>query len=330
MPEITDPFAPLNDAFPEQEETVDTTLNETSEEEIAATAPLVLDNAPLSNEEKPSLFEHMEGLNEEELSDPNRIAVTIADKAVPLVVFFGPPSCGKTMTMVRLTRYLNSLGYNVAPVRTFRPSFDANYKRLCDNFNQIINQDDAHAATNRMNFMLVEVVKDGRRLCQFLEAPGEGYFDPAHPQHAFPAYVNSIINSNNRKIYCAFVEPDWKDQSDRSNYAQRIGMLKSQMSTKDRTIFVFNKIDQTNYVISRGKVHTREAQKGIDQLYPGIFAPFREHRPLISFIKPWNCRFIPFQTGTYTQDAAGNYTYQQGPDEYPRNLWNAIMNSIKG
>ena len=33
----------------------------------------------------------------EEQKDPNKIHVKIADQETPIVVFFGPPACGKTM-----------------------------------------------------------------------------------------------------------------------------------------------------------------------------------------------------------------------------------------
>ena len=59
------------------------------------------------------------GLTASEINDPNSIKVTIADPKTPIVVLYGPPSCGKTMTLVRLTRYLNSKGYSVVPDRIF-------------------------------------------------------------------------------------------------------------------------------------------------------------------------------------------------------------------
>lgn len=34
-------------------------------------------------------------MSSEELNDANKIKVTIADYKTPLVVFFGPPACGK-------------------------------------------------------------------------------------------------------------------------------------------------------------------------------------------------------------------------------------------
>ena len=132
------------------------------------------------------------GLSEAEKQDPNKIIVTIPNKKVPLVVLFGPPACGKTMTLVRLTRYLQSEGYIISPIREFRPSSDKNYDEICDNFDTMINSANAAASTNRVSFMLVDVLnKNGRSLCQILEAPGEHYFNPEKPRNGFPSYVNT-------------------------------------------------------------------------------------------------------------------------------------------
>ena len=102
---------------------------------------------------------------------PNRIQVTVKDKDVPLVLLFGPPACGKTMTLIRLTRYLKSAGYQVAPVRSLRSSADVHYKRLCDGFDDMVNALDAASSTDRISFLLVEVSKNGRRLCQNSRGP---------------------------------------------------------------------------------------------------------------------------------------------------------------
>ena len=59
----------------------------------------------------------------------NDVQVTVSDKSTPIVVLFGPPACGKTMTLIRLSRYLKTIqgGYRIEPVRSFRPSDDADY-----------------------------------------------------------------------------------------------------------------------------------------------------------------------------------------------------------
>ena len=271
------------------------------------------------------------GLSATELNDANSISVTVADPDAPLIVLFGPPDCGKTMTLVRLTRYLKTKGgYTVAPIRTFRPESDTNYGDICTNFDSMINDDNAAASTQRISFMLVEVIKNGKRLCQILEAPGEFYFDPEKTkQNEFPNYVNKIIASNNRKIWTIMVEPDWKDQTHRNNYVSRIAYLKQKMRSKDKTVFIFNKIDKTNFIISVGNIHVKAAITEIQNLYPNIFIPFLNQNPITKLWKKHNCKFVPFQTGFYTK-AVNGLTYQAGPEEYCTILWNTLMKNIYG
>lgn len=271
----------------------------------------------------------IKGLSEAEQNDPNSIQVTVADTTVPLIVLFGPPACGKTMTLVRLTRHLQSEGYTIAPVRTFRPTSDKNYAEICDNFDYMINSSKAAQANDRISFMLIEVIKNGRRLCQILEAPGEFYFNPKKPNDAFPNYVNTIIASSNRKIWTIMTEPKWLDYTDRMNYVTKITRLKQQMRARDSVVFMFNKIDETNFVRTVGDVNVSEAIKEVKNLYPNIFVPFMNQNPVTRILKEYNCDFVPFQTGTYTK-ALNGVTYQEGPREYCNRLWKVLMSKIKG
>lgn len=269
------------------------------------------------------------GLSAAELNDPNSISVTISDPNAPLVILFGPPACGKTMTLVRLTRFLQSEGYTVSPIRTFRPTSDTNYAEICAKFDKTMNSDNAADSTNRISFMLVEVIKNGLRLCQILEAPGEYYFNPKKPNDGFPNYVNTIIASNNRKVWTIMVEPDWMDHTDRMNYVTKITRLKQSMRSKDSAIFVFNKIDLTNFVRGVGEINKSAAINEVKNLYPNIFIPFTNQNPITRWFKKYNCDLVPFQTGYYTP-ALNGFTYQEGPREYCVSLWSAIMNNIRG
>lgn len=281
---------------------------------------------PLSEQKNTS---GIQGLSAAEMNDPNSIRVTVSDPKAPLVILFGPPACGKTMTLVRLTRFLQSEGYIVAPIRTFRPTSDTNYADICDRFDETMNSDNAADSTNRISFMLVEVIKNGRRLCQILEAPGEYYFNPKKPNAGFPNYVNTIIASSNRKVWTIMVEPNWMDHSDRMNYVSKITRLKQNMRPKDSAIFVFNKIDLTNFVRGVGQINKASAITEVKNLYPGIFVPFENQNPITKWVKEYNCEFVPFQTGYYTP-ALNGFTYQEGPREYCVKLWNSIMANIRG
>lgn len=280
-------------------------------------------------QEETKTSQPIHGLTQKELEDPNSIRVTIADYNAPLVVLFGPPACGKTMTLVRLTRFLQTEGYVVAPIRTFRPSEDHNYTEICDNFNAMMNSNNAAAGTSNISFMLVEVIKNGRRICQILEAPGEYYFNPQNPRQSFPSYVNTIIASQNRKIWTIMVEPDWQNTEDRKNYVSRINDLSKLMRPKDSKIFIFNKIDKTNFVYNVGNINISAAIREIQNLYPSIFDSFRNQNPITKFWRAYNCDFIPFQTGFYT-DSVNGIAYQESPREYCEKLWSSILKQIKG
>lgn len=269
------------------------------------------------------------GLSAAEMNDPNSIRVTVSDPNAPLVILFGPPACGKTMTLVRMTRFLQAEGYTVSPIRHFRPTSDTNYANICEHFDEMMNSDDAAEANDRVSFMLVEVIKNSRRICQILEAPGEYYFNPKKPNAAFPNYVNTIISSPNRKVWTIMVEPDWKDHTDRANYVSKITRLKQSMRPKDSAVFVFNKIDKTNFVRSVGDINKSAAIAEIKNLYPNIFVPFMNQNPITKLWKEYNCDFVPFQTGYYTE-AVNGLTYQEGPREYCVKLWKCVMNKING
>lgn len=284
--------------------------------------------------------------NNDELSDPNNIKVTIADKKTPVVVLFGPPRCGKTMILIRLAKYLKGQGYKISPIASFRPAHDKKYEMMCKQFDKMIDQCKAADSTDLLDFMLVEILHQGKRICQILEAPGEHYFkvdSNGIANSQFPMYVNAIINDKMRKIYCVVVSPVstgnegnvnandvlMSDVSIRNYYVSTIHNLARRMRPKDRVIFLFNKIDLTNFVIYPGKVHITQARKEVQDLYEGIFTKFKNENPITSFFNKWKCGFIPFSTGDFMQSSKGP-TYQEGAEEYPAKLWREILKYVRG
>lgn len=270
----------------------------------------------------------IKGLTQAEYNDPNQIQITISDKTSPIVVLFGPPACGKTMSLVRLTRYLKEKGYKVEPISTFRPAADTHYSTMCERFNNDVNSRKAADSTKSISFMLVKVLDErGLTICQILEAPGEYYFNPQDPSAPFPSYVNAIVASHNRKIWCYMVEPAWKDQPERVGYVDKIKSLKRSMRKSDKAVFVFNKIDMTSFVLEPGRINEKAARKEVKELYPGIFEPFRT---VGVFGTSDNFKFVPFHTGFYSKDPSGGQFFDAGDEVYPEKLWKTILKLVRG
>lgn len=268
----------------------------------------------------------------------NDINVTISDRQTPVVILFGPPACGKTMTLVRLSRYLKSIpggSYMIQPIRSFRPSDDMDYKQMCEDFPQMLNSETAAKSTSNLSFMLVSVTRNaGEPVCQILEAPGELYFNPNKPSDDSPLYLDKIQTLPNRKVWVILLEPDWRDPNDRANYVDRIKRLKTKIDPRDRVIFLGNKVDKVGQVIKwQGHVNTGEYMnmlssiKGGGGMYPGLFNIFKETRPIISWFKPYSCDFVPFSTGVYHQGSR-DVKFSENSDNYPKNLWKKILKNV--
>ena len=278
--------------------------------------------------------EQQQVYNEAELNDPEAIDVTIADEETPIVVLFGPPACGKTMTLIRLAEFLTNRGYTVEPVRSFRSSHDRNYSSNCDGFNKMLNNLWAAEKSLGLNFMLLNVSKGGHPIVQILEAPGGHYYnpdDPGEPHQQFISYIDKIINAVNQKVWVYMTEPNWKNQNDRIKYARKVSLMKKKTSSNDKSIIVFNKIDTTQFVIGKGMVNQKDAEKHINNMYPGLFDCFINPNPITSLWKPYTCTFVPFTTGTYRKlliEGKERQKYTQGADAYPLKLWNMILKSI--
>ncbi|MDE6757568.1 MAG: hypothetical protein K2J66_10600, partial [Muribaculaceae bacterium] len=211
----------------------------------------------------------------------------------------------------------------------------SHYREMCDNFNLTINSDLAQEGTNLISFMLVEVTRNGRPICQILEAPGEHYFNPRNPNAPFPAYINTISASPNRKLWGFFIEPDHTNadmqRQDNLNYVSRVARFKQYMHPRDRVALIFNKIDETDVMLNVGSVNGALAAKKAEYIYPGLFRLFANQNPITRIWKPTRADFVPYMNGRFTtlQDGRAS-SFQIGHDNFPRALWNTIQKSVKG
>lgn len=271
-------------------------------------------------------------------TDPNKITVRVRDAKAPVILLFGAPSSGKTMTLVRLARYLRAKKhYSVSVDEQFVTTKDVwEYEENTKKFNDMLNTTTALPGTDRNDFLFIRVCDNtGKLICQILEGAGEDYFPLTgtnRVQKKFPSYMTGIFNGNNKKVWVFLTEPNWKvNQSDRDDYVQRIAYCKSQFfdPKRDKSIILYNKVDTTNFVMGAGLVHTRNAMKECNNEYDGIFGIFKNNSPL-----PWSdkytCKFVPFSTGNFSEAAEGELGhYDVSKDDYPAKLWETIVQCIK-
>ena len=272
-------------------------------------------------------------------TDPNKITVRVSDTKAPIILLFGAPSSGKTMTLVRLARYLRAKkGYSVSVDQRFVTTKDVwEYAENSAKFNQMLGTTTALPGTGRNDFLFLRVCDSkGKLICQILEGAGEDYFPSKgtdRAQNPFPSYMTGIFNGNNKKVWVFLTEPNWDvNQADREEYVQRIAYCKGQFFNpkKDKSIILYNKVDKTPFVTGAGQVHVQNAMNECNNEYDGLFRIFRNTNPL-PWAEKYTCKFVPFSTGVYGKAAQGELGhYDISHDAYPATLWETIMDCIKG
>lgn len=280
-----------------------------------------------------SMRSEAKGTSVDSVLDPLKVSVEIADKSTPVVLLVGPPASGKTMMLVRLTRWLKDREYTITPIRTFRPSGDT-YQKICDDFNRMVKSDEAAAGTNVISFMLVDVSYNSHSICQILEAPGEHYHNPYSPESDFPPYIHKIIQTiPNRKVFVILTDADYKlqkDEESRKLYVDKIRRIRRLASPRDRFIVVFNKVDLTDYTLENDHYNKREAYRAVRNLYPGIFEVFENKHPITRFFKPSNASFVAFKSGVFTTSSDGkSVSFTPSADGYAEELWKQLLNYCK-
>jgi len=261
--------------------------------------------------------------------------IKIGDKKAPIVMLFGPPTSGKSMTLVRLARYLRKLGYTVKADTTFKS--DDTYKERCDKFHKNLNSKEALDGNALNEFLMVKIINHGTTVCQILEAPGEHYFNPKKPDEIsarnFRPYLTQIIrNLPNRKIWVYITEAEWNvHASVKDSYVGRIRNCKHQLlRNSDRVIILYNKVDQKEELFENGHLHISSAEKAMKDEYEGLSIVFKNPNPITSLWRPNNYRFVPFCTGYYTKQVGGKPKYNESEEMYPKLLWDQLVKCIKG
>ncbi len=299
---------------------------------------LNIDDIKIGNETTPSIEVGTDEVTPENTASTTTIDeddIKIGDKKAPIVMLFGPPTSGKSMTLVRLARYLRKLGYTVKADTTFKS--DDTYKERCDKFHKNLNSKEALDGNALNEFLMVKIINHGTTVCQILEAPGEHYFNPKKPDEIsarnFRPYLTQIIrNLPNRKIWVFITEAEWNvHASVKDSYVGRIRNCKHQLlRNSDRVVILYNKVDQKEELFENGHLHISSAEKAMKDEYESLSIVFKNPNPITSLWRPNNYRFVPFCTGYYTKQVGGKPKYNESEEMYPKLLWDQLMKCIKG
>lgn len=255
----------------------------------------------------------------------DEISVHITDKKTPIVMLIGPAAVGKTMTLVRLVRYLLEQGYSVQPDRDFRPTSDIGYGKLCDSFHELINSAYAANGTSRMDCMLIKIIdRIGRCVFQIVDVAGKFYYDESDST-PLPHFLLQIIHSSNPFIWVIMLEPYWRDSFHRIKNIEKIQKFKLQFFRPgDKVILVCNKTDKLPFFHGKSEVSFNPLLNLIKEEYPGILEIFENFNPITKFFRKYNCSVIPFSTGTYSQSHSGRMIYVPSSPKFPHLLWKEL------
>ncbi len=252
------------------------------------------------------------------------IAVSVNISPYPTVILFGSPRLGKTVTLLRLCKYIES-HYEIKADLRFRN--DEAYPKTIKNFEELRSKDDLPASTDFINFIMVQAFQrggGGLPIFQVLEAPGEDYFKPKEsPNTQYKYYLQSLFSSSTKKVYVFFFTPDiFNDFGEErvevlNAYIRKINDRLSQLNKqRDKVIILYNKCDINASVAWKNGKPNKEA----------YFASFKQdtNGVLNANLNRLDFQFIPFKAGNA---AGGKFSYSA--DEFPDDLHDKIIALIK-
>jgi hypothetical protein len=243
----------------------------------------------------------------------------------PLVVFFGPREIGKTVTLLRLCTYLRSR-YQITPDQNFR--MDDAYTATVTSFDAMLqSMQFAPDATGDVDFLLLNATHDGGRFCQFLESPGEHFFDRRKPNAPYPNYMNKILAEEYKKIFVFFFEIGmFRSDEDLRNYSDKIArLIRDKVSARrDHVIIVCNKSDLHPY-FRGGMPIVSEFRKAVYG-HPS----FRGLKEALRNSGFQRVPFVAFSSGAFNDDGTGKLAFAPSSEHYPQKLWRQIYESIQG
>lgn len=271
------------------------------------------------------------------------MSIVVTDQTTPIVIFWGPQACGKSMILVRLSQYLQDVKhYTVRANDTLVNS--AQYRKDCEIFDANLSAKTAVPGTT--NYLLADVLDENQtKRFQLLEAPGEDFFsinedkkskNEEEVSRTLPEYLLNIIDNPNQKIFVVLLDLYSEsllvaDHETRQHYEKKIirnfdlnNAYDHINQYDDRLILVLNKVDAAK-VGDLNSCNEEAALELAKQMYPKVFDKLKKRTLCFNFE---NFKFLPFCTGRFSQSQDQNgktvKTYTPSSDYYPELLWKEI------
>lgn len=248
------------------------------------------------------------------------------DTKIPLIILFGAAHSGKTMTLMRLCRYLCSIGYSV----TFEnlAESNANNREECLMvFDDMLNANVAQDSTSCDDFILIKVGKAGRTVCQIFDAAGEYYFSDNnvsgyYATNLFPSYLNKAFKTCNKKVWMFLTDATWDNSKTCSQYVSRIQYVVDMFCRKsDDCLVVYNKADEKKFITDT-EILNKEAMNCCYNQFKGLKDIFKKWNTS-SYITKRARDFLAFCSGTYS-----GKKYVPSADFIPAALWGILKKRL--
>lgn len=259
------------------------------------------------------------------------IIVNLPDKSVPVVILFGPPACGKTMTLVRMRSFLHNQGYYLRPCFDF--CSEDYYLKYCSLFQHF--EEHVMAGNCYNEFVLMEVRDpQGTLICYIFDAAGEHYFSLGSKNRILSPMICSLFFSSNPKTWVFYTEPHYYEGiMTKKDYIANIQetLLHYYNSKEDKAIILYNKIDLIPNVFPYAKWGIADKDPTITEIknkYPGLLESFENHG-LLKIIKPYTCSILPFYTGEFIQDIIRREIYVPSHTKFAKRLWETMVGNWK-
>jgi len=262
------------------------------------------------------------------LIDPN--AINTGAILGPVVIFYGPRQVGKTVTLIRISKFVKkNAGINIRVNPGFRT--DNAYPTTINTFNELLDKENKYSPqrTGNIDFLLLDYYENGKLYCQLLEAPGEHFFDEndqREPNKPYVAYFENIRLRDYKKVYVLFFEDNMFGNPDlRERYASKAATLINSLNPKrDRVLVLYNKVDEIPAITVRGKAN-------VETLKNHIFSnpEYNEFKVAIKKSSLKHIYFVPFSSGSFPEiQGSDKVRWVLGLDDYPKIFWSSIRSSL--